>query len=187
MRRSRGCRPAVPGTSSPRSLLAEARETSGATLTELPGRAAAPVESAAYFAVAEMLANIAERSGARRAWIDLHHADGELTVIVGSGTRGTERRLAAFDGTTVVTSPPGGPTVVTMKIPCALSGAGNPPPSGELIRPRNPVPRLRAGQPARGRGPTSVTASARDRMSGFSSSLSQTRAYDSGLMSVTGR
>jgi signal transduction histidine kinase len=39
----------------------------------------------------------------------------------GSGLRGIERRLAAFDGVLAVTSPPGGPTSVTLEIPCALS------------------------------------------------------------------
>ena len=32
---------------------------------------------------------------------------------------GVARRLAAFDGTMAVSSPPGGPTVVTMEVPCA--------------------------------------------------------------------
>ena len=39
----------------------------------------------------------------------------------GSGLRGIERRLAAFDGVLAITSPPGGPTAVTMEIGCALS------------------------------------------------------------------
>jgi signal transduction histidine kinase len=39
----------------------------------------------------------------------------------GTGLAGIERRLAAFDGVLVVSSPPGGPTVVNMEIPCALS------------------------------------------------------------------
>ncbi|GAA4233343.1 sensor domain-containing protein [Actinomadura meridiana] len=100
---------------------------------DLPGRPDAPVESAAYFAVAEMFANIVKHSGAHRAWIQIEHAGGRLLMIVGddgtgsadpaqgSGMRGIERRLAAFDGTMAVTSPPGGPTVVTMELPCALS------------------------------------------------------------------
>ncbi|MFI0374149.1 sensor histidine kinase [Actinomadura sp. 1N219] len=100
---------------------------------DLPGRADAPVESAAYFAVAEMFANVVKHSGARRAWLQIEHSDDRLLMIVGddgvggadpalgSGMRGIERRLAAFDGTMAVTSPPGGPTVVTMELPCALS------------------------------------------------------------------
>ncbi|MEU5884462.1 sensor domain-containing protein [Spirillospora sp. NPDC047279] len=109
---------------------------------ELAGRPEAPVESAAYFAVAEMLANVAKHSGAQRAWIDVHHSGGALKMIIGddgtggadpaagSGMRGIERRLAAFDGTMVVTSPPGGPTVVTMELPCALSSPRTLPSSG---------------------------------------------------------
>jgi signal transduction histidine kinase len=39
----------------------------------------------------------------------------------GTGLRGIERRVAAFDGVLALSSPPGGPTAVTMEIPCALS------------------------------------------------------------------
>ena len=39
----------------------------------------------------------------------------------GTGLRGIERRLAAFDGVLAVASPPGGPTVMNMEIPCELS------------------------------------------------------------------
>ncbi|WP_433335435.1 sensor histidine kinase [Spirillospora sp. CA-294931] len=109
---------------------------------ELPGRPDAPVESAGYFAVAEVLANIAKHSGAQRAWIQIEHRRGALVMIVGddgiggadphggSGLRGIERRLAAFDGTIAVTSPSGGPTVVTMELPCALSSPKTSPSSG---------------------------------------------------------
>ncbi len=70
---------------------------------------------------------------ARQTWIDLRHERGMLRVDVtddghggadpgrGSGLRGIERRLAAFDGILALNSPPGGPTVATMEIPCALS------------------------------------------------------------------
>jgi signal transduction histidine kinase len=109
---------------------------------DLPGRPDAPVESAAYFAVAEMLANVVKHSAARRAWLQIEHSRGRLLMIVGddgtggadpangSGMRGIERRLAAFDGTMAVTSPPGGPTVVTMELPCALSSPKISPSSG---------------------------------------------------------
>lgn len=97
------------------------------------GRADAPVESAAYFAVSEVLTNAVKHSGAERIWVDLHHADGFLRVSVtdngkggavvgaGSGLAGIERRLGTFDGVLAVSSPAGGPTMVTMEIPCALS------------------------------------------------------------------
>ena len=39
----------------------------------------------------------------------------------GGGLRGIEQRLAAFDGVIAVTSPDGGPTLVTMELPCELS------------------------------------------------------------------
>jgi hypothetical protein len=34
---------------------------------------------------------------------------------------GVMRRLAAFDGTMSVSSPAGGPTIVTLEVPCDLS------------------------------------------------------------------
>ncbi|MET9870981.1 sensor histidine kinase [Streptomyces sp. NPDC006386] len=98
---------------------------------DLPGRAEAPVESAAYFAVSEVLTNAVKHSGADRIWIDLHRADGMLRATVtdngrggavigaGSGLAGVERRLGTFDGVLAVSSPAGGPTMVTMEIPCA--------------------------------------------------------------------
>ncbi|MER7966701.1 sensor domain-containing protein [Streptomyces ardesiacus] len=100
---------------------------------DLPGRAEAPVESAAYFAVSEVLTNAVKHSGADRIWVDVHHDAGLLRVSVtdngkggavigaGSGLAGVERRLGTFDGVLAVSSPAGGPTMVTMEIPCALS------------------------------------------------------------------
>ncbi|MET9926424.1 MULTISPECIES: sensor domain-containing protein [unclassified Streptomyces] len=100
---------------------------------ELPGRAEAPVESAAYFAVSEVLTNAVKHSGGDRIWVDLHHGEGMLRISVtdnggggarigsGSGLSGIERRLGTFDGVLAVSSPAGGPTMVTMELPCVLS------------------------------------------------------------------
>jgi signal transduction histidine kinase len=100
---------------------------------ELPGRPPAPVESAAYFAVSELLANVSKHAGARQVWIDLRYEHGLLRIDVGddgqggadpsqgTGLRGIERRLSAFDGILALSSPPGGPTVATVELPCALS------------------------------------------------------------------
>lgn len=101
--------------------------------TDLPGRLALPVESAAYFAVSEALANATKHSGAQRVWIDLRYEAGRLLMSVtddghggadpsrGTGLLGIERRLATFDGVLALNSPPGGPTMVMMELPCALS------------------------------------------------------------------
>jgi signal transduction histidine kinase len=105
---------------------------------ELSGRLAAPVESAAYFAVSELLTNVSKHAEAGRAWIDIRHAGGMLRIGVtddgrggadpagGTGLRGIERRLAAFDGVLAVSSPRGGPTAVTMEIPCSRRPAQAP-------------------------------------------------------------
>jgi signal transduction histidine kinase len=101
--------------------------------SELYGRPPAWVESAAYFAISELLANVSKHAQARETWIDIRHTDRMLRIGVtdnghggadparGTGLRGIERRLAAFDGVVAISSPPGGPTAVTMEIPCELS------------------------------------------------------------------
>ena len=98
----------------------------------LPGRLDAPVESACYFAVAEALTNAVKHSGARQAQVRIRHARSMLRVEVtddgcggadpaqGSGLAGIERRLGTFDGILAVSSPPGGPTMIVMEVPCAL-------------------------------------------------------------------
>jgi signal transduction histidine kinase len=101
--------------------------------SEINGRLPAPVESAGYFSVSELLANVSKHAHATRAWVDLRHDGHMLRIGVsddgtggadparGTGLAGIGRRLAAFDGVLAVSSPPGGPTVVNMEIPCALS------------------------------------------------------------------
>ena len=98
----------------------------------LDGRPPAPVESAVYFAVAEMLTNSAKHAAAQHTWVWIRHDDGVLTAMVGDdgvggaqmtaegGLTGVQRRLAAFDGTLSVASPLGGGTIVTVKVPCVL-------------------------------------------------------------------
>jgi len=105
-------------------------------------RLPAPVESAVYFAVAECLANVGKHADAAQAWVDLTHEAETLRVVVGddgrggadpgsgTGMRGVARRLAAFDGTMRVSSPIGGPTLVTLEVPCASSSPRTRPSSG---------------------------------------------------------
>ncbi|WP_372667591.1 sensor histidine kinase [Amycolatopsis kentuckyensis] len=104
----------------------------------LPGRVEEPVEACAYFAVSELLGNAAKH-GSKRASIDVGFADDQLTVVVtddgpggavparGSGLRGIERRLGAFDGRLTLTSPIGGPTKATLEIPCQLDSESSSP------------------------------------------------------------
>ena len=92
-------------------------------------RLRAPVESAAYFAIAECLANTVKHAGAQRALVRGSH-DGECLHLAvgddgcggadpaGSGLAGIATRLAAFDGTVHIDSPEGGPTSITMEVPC---------------------------------------------------------------------
>ncbi|MEV7010167.1 histidine kinase [Streptosporangium sp. NPDC051022] len=102
---------------------------------DLKSRPDAPVESAAYFSISELLTNAARHGGADRAWIDISGRGRTLRVTVtddgsggadpsrGSGLRGIERRLGAFDGVLALSSPPGGPTTATIDLPYALAVA----------------------------------------------------------------
>ena len=96
---------------------------------DIPARCDLAVESAAYFAVSELLGNVVKHSGANRVDIDLRVENGELRISVtddgrgganpetGTGLRGIERRLAAFDGVLAIQSPIGGPTSVHITLP----------------------------------------------------------------------
>lgn len=97
-----------------------------------PGRERAPaaVEAAAYFVLSEALTNIAKHSGATVARVRVRGTGHSVLVSVwddgrggasegsGSGLRGIRRRVAAFDGTTELSSPPGGPTLLRVELPC---------------------------------------------------------------------
>jgi signal transduction histidine kinase len=94
----------------------------------LPASLPAPVQSAAYFAVTECLANAVKHAEAARAWVKGFDDGDSLHLVVGDdgrggadpagdGLAGIARRLAAFDGTVTVDSPEGGPTVITMELP----------------------------------------------------------------------
>ncbi|MEU9110490.1 histidine kinase [Streptomyces sp. NPDC048483] len=101
----------------------------------LERRVGAPLESAAYFAVSEVVTNAVKHSGADRIRVGIGHFGGRLRITVedngrggaalppddsaGSGLRGVARRLGTFDGVLTVSSPAGGPTLVTLEIPCA--------------------------------------------------------------------
>jgi signal transduction histidine kinase len=94
------------------------------------GRLPGPVESAAYFVVAEALTNAAKHAGAAEIAVRISRHRDLLIVEVtddgtggadpsrGSGLRGLADRGAAVDGRLSITSPPGGPTVIRAELPC---------------------------------------------------------------------
>jgi signal transduction histidine kinase len=96
---------------------------------QLAIRPAAHIESAAYFAVSELLANISKHSNATSAWVTVRSDDKELRMDVsddglggvdpsiGSGIRGLHDRIASIDGTFTVTSPLAGGTSAIVEIP----------------------------------------------------------------------
>ncbi|WP_328474196.1 histidine kinase [Actinoplanes sp. NBC_00393] len=98
---------------------------------DLPGRPEPPVESAVYFTACETLANAARV--ASHVTLTLSHHDGVLRMVVtddgpggadparGTGLNGITQRLTSFDGTLTLHSPAGGPTVITVEVPCVLS------------------------------------------------------------------
>ncbi|MEU7855460.1 sensor domain-containing protein [Nonomuraea sp. NPDC049141] len=97
---------------------------------DLPVRCASSVEATAYFVVAETLTNIAKHSQARHATVTARLDDDRLDLQItddgqggadernGSGFVGIRRRTEAHDGTFMLNSPPGGPTTVTVSLPC---------------------------------------------------------------------
>ncbi|MFD5132147.1 sensor histidine kinase [Streptomyces olindensis] len=97
---------------------------------ELPGRLSAAVEAAAYFVVCEALANVGRHSGASRAEVSGGHREGRLVLQIrddgrggaragaGSGLTGLADRVSVLDGRLSLSSPPGGPTLLRVEIPC---------------------------------------------------------------------
>lgn len=92
----------------------------------LPG----PVESIAYFVVAEALTNVAKHAHATEVTVRISregerlvvevrdNGAGGATVTPGGGLAGLADRVAGIDGHLTVESPPGGPTVVRAELPC---------------------------------------------------------------------
>jgi len=96
---------------------------------DLPERQSAAIETIAYFCAAELLTNVTKHSGARHATLEAVHLPGLLRVRVSDDGRGGARveahgglaglteRIRAVDGTLRLSSPPGGPTVITVELP----------------------------------------------------------------------
>jgi signal transduction histidine kinase len=98
---------------------------------DLPRRPPAVVEAVAYFSVSEALANIAKHARASQAEVFVQGTGDRLHVIVsddgvggadpalGTGLAGLAKRASSVDGTFEIASPPGGPTLLSVDLPCA--------------------------------------------------------------------
>ncbi len=99
---------------------------------DLPERPGPTVEAVAYFVVSEALANVAKHARASRCRVEARR-DGDLLRITvtddgvggadpagGTGLTGLRKRVGSVDGTIKINSPLGGPTVVTVELPCGL-------------------------------------------------------------------
>jgi signal transduction histidine kinase len=100
------------------------------TVIDLPERPSAAIETIAYFCAAELLTNVTKHSGARHATLEAVHVPGlQLRVRVSDdgcggaqagargGLAGLAERIRTVDGRLQLSSPPGGPSVVTVELP----------------------------------------------------------------------
>ncbi|MEV7779067.1 sensor histidine kinase [Kitasatospora sp. NPDC088351] len=99
---------------------------------DLAERIAPTVEAVAYFTVSEALANVAKHARASRVDLSVRTVGGRLRLVIrddgvggadpsrGTGLTGLRKRTASVDGTLSVLSPLGGPTTITVELPCAL-------------------------------------------------------------------
>jgi signal transduction histidine kinase len=96
----------------------------------LAGRLPGQVENTAYFVAAEALTNIAKHSGATSATVTARLHDDLLVVEIsdngpgsadparGTGLTGLADRVAVAGGRMLLSSPPGGPTLLRAELPC---------------------------------------------------------------------
>jgi signal transduction histidine kinase len=100
---------------------------------QLERRMAPTVEAVAYFVVSEALANVAKHAQASRVDLSVRQLGATLHITItddgiggadpsrGTGLVGLRKRAASVDGTLTITSPVGGPTVITVELPCEPS------------------------------------------------------------------
>jgi signal transduction histidine kinase len=96
----------------------------------VPRRPSPTIEAVAYFVVSEGLTNITKHSQASQAEVFVEQAGDRLHIIVtddgaggadparGTGLAGLARRAESVDGTLDITSPLGGPTLLSVDLPC---------------------------------------------------------------------
>jgi signal transduction histidine kinase len=98
---------------------------------DVPRRPSPTIEAIAYFVVSEGLTNITKHAQASQAEVFVQRAGDRLHIIVsddgvggadpgrGTGLAGLAKRASSVDGTFDVASPSGGPTLITVDLPCA--------------------------------------------------------------------
>ena len=104
---------------------------------DLPGRPSPAIETMAYFCAAELLANAIKHSSAnmieiiidpeRAGLLRLRVTDdglGGADPSRGTGLDGLRQRASTVDGKLHLSSPPGGPTTVTVELPMRIRGGG---------------------------------------------------------------
>jgi signal transduction histidine kinase len=128
---ARGIHPPVldRGLGAALSNLAEASATPAGLTVRIGERPSPAIEAIAYFCAAELLANVAKHSGADHATVSVSDAGGGLLMTVaddgaggarlapGGGLAGLRERVQTVDGRLGIDSPPGGPTVITIRLP----------------------------------------------------------------------
>ncbi|MFB9832423.1 sensor histidine kinase, partial [Actinoallomurus acaciae] len=99
---------------------------------DVPERPSPTVEAIAYFVASEALTNAARHARAEQVRIVVARAGDVLRMTItddgiggaepsrGTGLTGLRQRVGSVDGTFRITSPAGGPTVITVELPCAL-------------------------------------------------------------------
>ena len=131
---ARGIHPAVltdRGLDAALSAVAAKCTVPVAVAVDVPERPAPAIEGIAYFCVCELLVNVSKHSGASSAAVTVRRVGDRLFVDVyddgvggadperGSGLAGLVERVEAVDGRLVLESDPGGPTIVSVELPCA--------------------------------------------------------------------
>jgi len=98
--------------------------------TSIARRPPAAIESAAYFIVTECLTNVARHANATKVSIGITRVGDRLVMEIhdngiggadasrGSGLQGLRDRVLALGGTMYVISPVGGPTTISVELPC---------------------------------------------------------------------
>jgi signal transduction histidine kinase len=128
---ARGIHPSVldHGLGTALTTLAARSDVPVELVVDLPQRPSAAIETIAYFCAAELLSNVAKHSGARHATVVAVRVPGRLQVRVSDdgsggarleargGLAGLAERVRTVDGKLQISSPSGGPTVVTVELP----------------------------------------------------------------------